>query len=82
MKIEKKQIYKLISKISKKKIINEKQLKTYLLDSLAMMKIILELEKFYEIQIVKNIKPTSFNTMNCIIKLINDNKKRNKKQST
>ena len=79
MKIEKKQIYKLISKISKKKIINDNQLKTYLLDSLAMMRIIVELEKSYEIQIVKNIKPTSFNTIKGIIKLINDNKKRNKK---
>jgi len=79
MKIEKKQIYKLISKISKKKIINDNQLKTYLLDSLAMMKIIIELEKSYEIQIVNNIKPTSFSTIKGIIKLINDNKKRNKK---
>ena len=79
MKIEKKQIYKLISKISKKKIINDNQLKTYLLDSLAMMKIIIELEKSYEIQIVKNIKPNSFSTIKGIIKLINDNKKRNKK---
>ena len=44
-----------------------------------MMRIIVELEKSYEIQIVKNIKPTSFNTIKGIIKLINDNKKRNKK---
>ncbi len=79
MKIEKKQLYKLISKISKKKIVNDKQLETYLLDSFAMMRIIIELEKFYEIQIVKNIKPTSFSSIKGIIKLINDNKKRNKK---
>ena len=79
MKIEKSEIYKIISKISKKKIINDSQLKSYLLDSLAMMKIIIELEKFYKIQIIKNIKHTSFNTIKNIIKLINDNKKPNKK---
>lgn len=79
MKIEKREIYKIISKISKKKIINDSQLKSYLLDSLAMMKIIIELEKFYKIQIIKNIKRTSFNTIKNIIKLINDNKKTNKK---
>ncbi|WP_440633335.1 hypothetical protein [Candidatus Pelagibacter sp. HIMB1485] len=79
MKIEKIEIYKIISKISKKKIVNDKQLKTYLLDSLAMMKIIIELERHYKIQIIKNIKPTSFNTIKGIIKLINDNKKTNKK---
>lgn len=79
MKIESKNIYKIISKISKKKIINDIQLKRYLLDSLGMMKIIIELEKFYKIQIIKNIKPTSFNNIKNIIKLINDNKKTNKK---
>ncbi len=79
MKIESKNIYKIISKISKKKIINDIQLKRYLLDSLGMMKIIIELEKFYKIQIIKNIKPTSFDNIKNIIKLINDNKKTNKK---
>lgn len=79
MKIEKSEIYKIISKISKKKIINDSQLKSYLLDSLAMMKIIIELEKIYKIQIIKNIKHTSFNTIKNITKLINDNKKPNKK---
>ena len=44
-----------------------------------MMKIIIELERHYKIQIIKNIKPTSFNTIKGIIKLINDNKKTNKK---
>ena len=79
MKIEKSEIYKIISRISKKKITNDNQLKSYLLDSLAMMKIIIELEKFYKIQIIKNIKRTSFNTIKNITKLINDNKKPNKK---
>ena len=79
MKIDKSKIYKLISKISKKKIKNDKQLKSYLLDSLAMMKIIIEMEKFYSIKIIRNIKSTSFNSVNNIIKLINDNKKTNKK---
>ena len=79
MKIEKSEIYKIISKISKKKIINDSQLKSYLLDSLAMMKIIIELEKIYKIKIIKNIKHTSFNTIKNITKLINDNKKPNKK---
>lgn len=79
MKIDKDKIYKLISKISKKTIKNDKQLKSYLLDSLAMMKIIIELEKFYKIKIIRNIKSTSFNSVNNIIKLINDNKKTNKK---
>ena len=79
MKIEKSEIYKIISRISKKKITNDSQLKSYLLDSLAMMKIIIELEKFYKIQIIKNIKRTSFNTIKNITKLINDNKKPNKK---
>jgi len=79
VKIEKSEIYKIISKISKKKIINDSQLKSYLLDSLAMMKIIIELEKIYKIQIIKNIKHTSFNTIKNITKLINDNKKPNKK---
>ena len=79
MKIKKSEIYKIISRISKKKITNDSQLKSYLLDSLAMMKIIIELEKFYKIQIIKNIKRTSFNTIENITKLINDNKKPNKK---
>jgi acyl carrier protein len=79
VKIEKSEIYKIISRISKKKITNDNQLKSYLLDSLAMMKIIIELEKFYKIQIIKNIKRTSFNTIENITKLINDNKKPNKK---
>lgn len=79
MKIDKNKIYKLISKISKKTIKNDKQLRSYLLDSLAMMKIIIELEKFYKIKIIRNIKSTSFNSVNNIIKLINDNKKTNKK---
>ena len=79
MKIEKSEIYKIISRISKKKITNDNQIKSYLLDSLAMMKIIIELEKFYKIQIIKNIKRTSFNTIKNITKSINDNKKPNKK---
>lgn len=71
-----KDILKIISKISKKKIKNDNDLKKYLLDSLSMMKIIIELEKFYKIKITKKINSTSFSSINNIIKLINDNKKR------
>lgn len=78
-KINKSELLKLISKFSKKKVKSDIDLKKYLLDSLAMMKIILEIEKYYEIKITKNLNSNSFSSIKNIIKLINDNKKRNKK---
>ncbi len=78
-KINKSELLKLISKFSKKKVKSDNDLKKYLLDSLAMMKIILEIEKYYEIKIIKNLNSNSFSSIKNIIKLINDNKKRNKK---
>ena len=78
-KINKPELLKLVSKFSKKRIKNDNDLKTYLLDSLSMMKIVLEIEKFYGIEITKNLESNSFSSIKNIIKLINDNKKRNKK---
>ncbi len=78
-KINKPELLKLVSKFSKKRIKNDNDLKTYLLDSLSMMKIVLEIEKFYGIEITKNLESNSFASIKNIIKLINDNKKRNKK---
>lgn len=78
-KINKKEILKILTSFSKKKVSNNKDLKKILLDSLSMMKIIINLEKFYKIKITKKFKPDSFESIENIIKLINDNKKRHKK---